>query len=127
MAHRRLFSNGISKESPLGSPATGTNFSSCTLTNVGTNQAGNYSVEVINGHGSVMSSNATLTVVVPPIITTQPMNRTNNVATTATFSVIASSPSLLSYQWQKNGTNLTNGGKDFRRDQQHVDHRQCFG
>ncbi len=96
---------------PLGSPATGTNLSSCTLTNVGTNQAGNYSVDVFNGYGSVTSSNATLTVVVPPIITTQPMNRTNNVATPATFSVVAASASTLSYQWQKNGTNLVNAGK----------------
>ena len=98
-------------ETPLGSPVTGTNCSSHALTNVGTNQAGNYSVNVVNGYGSVTSSNATLTVVVPPIITTQPMNRTNNVATTATFSVVAASASPLSYQWQKNGTNLVNGGE----------------
>jgi hypothetical protein len=96
---------------PLGSPATGTNFSSCTLTNAGTNQAGNYRVQVLNGYGSVTSSNATLTVVVLPIITTQPMNRTNKVATTASFSVVAASASLLSYQWQKNGMNLANGGR----------------
>ena len=43
---------------PLGSPAVGTNFLSCTLTNVGTNQTGNYSVQVFNGYGSVTSSNA---------------------------------------------------------------------
>ena len=43
---------------PVGSPATGTNCSSCTLTNVGANQAGNYSVEVVNGYGSLTSSNA---------------------------------------------------------------------
>jgi uncharacterized repeat protein (TIGR03803 family) len=53
---------------PLGSPATGTSFSSCTLTNVGTNQAGNYSVEVVNGYGSLRSSNALLTVIVVPTL-----------------------------------------------------------
>jgi hypothetical protein len=97
---------------PFGLPAAGTNFSSCTLTNIGSGQAGNYSAEVVNGYGSVMSSNATLTVVnLPPTITTQPANRTNNAGTTATFSVAASSLSPLSYQWLKNGTNLANGGR----------------
>jgi uncharacterized repeat protein (TIGR03803 family) len=95
----------------LGSPATGTNFSSCTLTNVGTNQAGIYSVEVVNGYGSVTSSNATLTVVALPAIATQPADRTNNAGTTATFSVVASNLSPLSYQWRKDGTNLVNAGR----------------
>jgi hypothetical protein len=96
---------------PLGPPATGTNLSSCILTNVGTNQAGNYSVEVVNGYGGLTSSNAALTVVALPAITTQPVSRTNNAATTATFSVVASSLSPLSYQWQKNNTNLVNAGR----------------
>ena len=96
---------------PFGLPAAGTNFSSCTLTNVGGGQAGNYSVEVVNGYGSATSSNATLTVVnLPPTITTQPASRTNNAGTTATFSVVASSLSPLGFQWQKNDTNLANGG-----------------
>ena len=97
--------------SPVGSPTSGTNVSSYTLTNVGTNQAGNYSVQAINGLGNLTSSNAVLTVVVPPTITTQPSSRTNNAASTATFSVVASGVPGLSYQWQMNGTNLANGGK----------------
>jgi hypothetical protein len=97
---------------PFGLPATGINFSSCTLTNVGTNQAGNYSVLVVNDYGSVTSSNAALTVVsLPPIIATQPLSRTNNAGTAATFSVVAFGSLPLNYQWQKNGTNLANGGK----------------
>jgi uncharacterized repeat protein (TIGR03803 family) len=96
---------------PVGSPTTGTNGSSYALSSVGTNQAGNYTVEVFNGYGSVTSSNATLTVLVPPIITTQPMNRTNNASTSATFTVVAANGSSLSYQWQKNGTNLVSGAK----------------
>jgi uncharacterized repeat protein (TIGR03803 family) len=96
--------------SPVGSPTSGTNVSSYTLTNVHTNQSGNYRVQVINGYGSVTSSNATLTVVLPPIITTQPTNCTNNATTTATFSVVASSSLPLNFQWQKNGTNLVDGG-----------------
>ena len=56
---------------PVGSPAPGTNFSSYALTHVGTNQAGNYSVEIFNGHGSLMSSNAVLTVIIPPTLALQ--------------------------------------------------------
>jgi hypothetical protein len=96
--------------SPVGSPTSGTNVSSYTLTNVGTNQAGVYSVQAINGLGNLTSSNATLTVVSPPVITTQPTNQTNKAASTATFSVVASSVSPMSYQWQKNSTNLVNEG-----------------
>jgi uncharacterized repeat protein (TIGR03803 family) len=99
------------KGAPVGSPTAGTNSSFFTLTNVGTNQAGNYNVEVVNAYGSVISPTATLTVVSTPIIITQPLSRTNNAVSTATFSVVASSGSALSYQWQKNGTNLNNGGK----------------
>jgi len=36
------------------------------LTNVGTNQSGNYSVEVFNGSGSLTSSNGVLTVIAQP-------------------------------------------------------------
>jgi len=97
---------------PVGSPTTGTNVSTYTATHVGANQMGNYNVKMVNGYGSLISSNATLTVSnLPPIFTTQPTSCTNNVATAATFSVAATSVSALNYQWQQNGTNLVNGGK----------------
>jgi hypothetical protein len=56
---------------PVGSPTTGTNFSAFTLTHVGTNQAGNYTVEVFNGTGNLTSSNAVLTVIEPPTLALQ--------------------------------------------------------
>lgn len=40
----------------------------------------------------------------PPAITTQPANQSVTVGQPATFSVVASGSSPLSYQWQKNGT-----------------------
>jgi hypothetical protein len=46
----------------------------------------------------------------PPVIVVQPANKTNLVGTTASFSVTASGAVPLSYQWQFNGTNLTDGG-----------------
>ena len=51
----------------------------------------------------------------PPLITSEPVSRTNYVGTTATFSVSAlTATGTLSYQWQANGTtgftNLVDGG-----------------
>ena len=48
---------------------------------------------------------------VPPVITQQPTNMTVNMGGSATFSVVATGTSPLSYQWLKNGFNLINGGK----------------
>jgi hypothetical protein len=94
---------------PVGSPSTGTNSSSYTLTNVRTNQAGNYSVLVVNDYGSVTSSNAVLTVkVFPPIMGLQPSSETLMLGSSASFSVSVSGSPPFSYQWRFNGTNLLN-------------------
>ena len=42
-----------------------------TLTNVGTNQSGNYTVQVFNRSGSLTSSNAVLTVIPQPTLALQ--------------------------------------------------------
>jgi hypothetical protein len=67
-----------------------------------------FSVVVSNSAGSVTSNNATLTVnAIAPSITTQPANATVTVGQTASFSVVASGTAPLSYQWRKNGTNIS--------------------
>jgi len=76
-----------------------------TIPTVGTNCAGNYSVLVSNRAANITSSNAALTVVLSPT------NQTNYASSAATFVLTAASPETLNYQWQKNGTNLSNGGK----------------
>jgi phosphatidylinositol-3-phosphatase len=43
----------------------------------------------------------------PPSITTQPANQRITVGQTATFGVVATGTAPLSYQWQKNGANIT--------------------
>jgi hypothetical protein len=43
----------------------------------------------------------------PPSITTQPANQTVTVGQTATFSVVAAGSTPLSYQWRKNGVNIS--------------------
>ena len=88
---------------PLGQQTNST----LVLSNVQPGQAGAYSVLVSNGGGSTNSFAATLTVyALPPLITTQPANRTNFVGTTAIFSVTASGTSPLNYQWSFNTTNI---------------------
>jgi Ig-like domain-containing protein/immunoglobulin I-set domain protein len=42
-----------------------------------------------------------------PVITTQPVSQTVSVGQTATFVVVASGSAPLSYQWQKNGANIS--------------------
>ena len=66
-----------------------------------------YTVTVSNSVGSVTSSNATLTVNVAPSIGTQPASQTVNEGQTASFSVVASGSGTLTYQWKKNGSNIS--------------------
>jgi hypothetical protein len=90
-----------------GTNVAGATNASFTLTNVQGSQAGNYAVLVTNAFGSVLSSNAVLTVVASsPTIQAQPTNQTVIVNDTATFNVTATGSLPLSYQWNFNGTNL---------------------
>jgi hypothetical protein len=45
-----------------------------------------------------------------PVMATQPSSRTNAAGTTASFSVFSGGTPPLSYQWQREGTNLPSGG-----------------
>ncbi len=90
-----------------GNISGATNFS-LTVSNVTTSDTTNYTVVVSNHCGSVTSSVATLTVIVPPSIIQQPTNQTVVQGDNATFSVTATGTAPLSYQWQLNGTNILN-------------------
>ena len=71
-----------------------------------------FTVVVSNSAGTVTSSGAALTVnaaAVAPAITTQPAALSIAAGATATFSVAATGTGTLSYQWKKNGTNITGG------------------
>ena len=69
-----------------------------------------FTVVVTNSAGTVTSSGATLTVnAAPPAISAQPTAQTITAGQTATFSVTATGTGTLSYQWKKNGTNITGG------------------
>jgi Immunoglobulin domain len=87
-----------------GSTAVGGNSSTLTLANVIDAKAGSYKVVVSNLAGSVTSITVTLTVIHPPVITTQPKDQTVNAGATGTFSVKASGTGMLSYQWYHGAT-----------------------
>ncbi len=93
-----------------GTNLTGATNASLSLTNVQFSQAGNYSVQVTNAFGSVLSSNAVLTVIgLPPAIVTQPTNLIALVGTSPSFVVTATGTSPLAYHWIFNATNYLVG------------------
>ena len=112
------FSVGASGTAPLsyqwrknGLYITGATSSSYTTPATTTADSGStFSVVVTNSAGSATSNNATLTVnaaAVAPSITTQPANQTVTAGQVATFGVSATGTAPMSYQWRKNGTNIT--------------------
>jgi len=76
------------------------------LSNVKTNDAGDYMVVITNPSGSVTSVVATPTVLRPPVITRQPKSLAAAPGGAASFSVSAQGSFPFAYQWQRNGTPL---------------------
>ncbi|HQL79106.1 MAG TPA: immunoglobulin domain-containing protein [Verrucomicrobiota bacterium] len=91
-----------------GTAIPGATLSSYTKSNVQLADAGNYSVVVTNIAGSVTSANALLTVRLR--ITTQPLSQLVSPGSTVNFTVVAAGTAPVTYQWRKNGVNLSNGG-----------------
>jgi len=85
----------------------GTSASYTTPATIASDNNAKFTVTVTNSVSSDTSNAATLTVDVPPSITTQPANRTVNAGQTATFSVAATGTGTLTYQWKKNGAAIT--------------------
>jgi hypothetical protein len=84
--------------------ATGTNY---TIASALASDAGNYDVVVINGvGGSLTSSVATLTVLLPPTISQPPQSRAVIISSNTSFSVTAAGTPTLTYQWRKNSLNI---------------------
>lgn len=85
---------------------TGATSSTLVLSNVQTSNVGSYTVVVSNMDGSVTSGSATLTVIVPPAMITNPLNIVANQGENAAFHVTHTG-SISTYQWQRNGLNIT--------------------
>jgi len=97
-----------------GSPINGATAPLLTLTNVQPSQAGNYTVQVSNSYGSLVSSNAPLAVnSLPPTITSPPAGQTVYQGSAVTFTVTATGSGQLNYQWTFKGTNLAGATNTF--------------
>jgi hypothetical protein len=96
--------------SPSGSGATisGSATSTLTISGVQDGDAGSYTVTVTDNSSAQSVSSATLTVVHPPSIDTQPVDQNKTVGAAANFSVSASGGGL-SYRWFKGASALNNG------------------
>ncbi|MBI5383510.1 MAG: lamin tail domain-containing protein [Verrucomicrobia bacterium] len=70
--------------------------------------AGDYSVVITNIVSSVVSTTATVTVYLRPLILVQPQSQSAFAGSNVTYSIIATSSTTLRYQWHFNGTNLLN-------------------
>jgi hypothetical protein len=77
-----------------------------TLANVQPQDYGAYDVIVLNAAGTAISSNATLSILVPPTITSQPRSQTILAGETATFTVVAVGTGPLTYQWRRNESEI---------------------
>jgi hypothetical protein len=82
-----------------GAPISGATDSAFLKAGVQNTDAGNYSVQVTNAAGTALSSTALLTVLNPPVITTQPLGELVAAGLNVTFSIVASGSAPLSYQW----------------------------
>lgn len=81
--------------------ATGTNYS---ITNAQPTSSGVYSVQVSGLAGVLVSSNAVLSVKLPPLITQNPLSRTVTAGSTVTFAANGTGDAPLSFRWFFNGT-----------------------
>ena len=90
-----------------GTAISGQTGSSYAIAAVAPADAGSYTVDVTNTISTTTSAAAVLTVTVPPTITTQPISQTVLAPATATFTVVATGTPNPTYQWKRNGTNIT--------------------
>ena len=89
-----------------GTNLSGATTATHTVSSATTNDAGNYTAVASNAGGSVTSTVATLTVLVPPGITGQPQSLTVSNGDTASFLVGATGLPPPTYQWKFNGTSV---------------------
>jgi hypothetical protein len=93
-----------------GGTLTGSLTSTLNISSVATGDAGNYTVSITGTCGSPVTSNISVLSVSGTItITSQPTDLAACLGSTGNFDLTASGAGL-TYQWQKNGVNLVDGG-----------------
>jgi len=93
--------NGVDLAS--GPRLTGATTNVLTISNLTAADAGVYRVFVQNAFGRAQSVEATLTVVLPPVIAVQPQNQASGPNGGVAFTVGAAGTQPLAYQWYQNG------------------------
>lgn len=89
-----------------GLPIFGANGTNYSITNAQTANSGLYSVVVSAFTGVLISSNATLVVKLPPVITQNPLSRTVTAGSTVTLFANGTGDAPLSFRWFFNGNAL---------------------
>ncbi len=92
-----------------GADISGAIAASYTINNIAAGDAGTYRCVITNSCGNATTNNATLTVTAATSISAHPYSVSANQGDNVSFTVSASGTSL-TYQWKKDGVNLTNGG-----------------
>ncbi|TCJ16550.1 hypothetical protein EPD60_07340 [Flaviaesturariibacter flavus] len=90
-----------------GNNITGATSASYSIAAASAGDAGTYTVVVTGACGSVTSANAVLTLNATTSITTQPVAVSTCNGTSASFTVAAAGSGTLTYQWRKDGSNIT--------------------
>ncbi|KPK80046.1 MAG: hypothetical protein AMS27_17420, partial [Bacteroides sp. SM23_62_1] len=80
------------------------------VNSVGPADVGVYKCNITNTCGTLSTNSVNLTIYNPTIITTQPVSKSICVGKSVSFTVVASGANL-TYQWEKDGIPLVNGGK----------------
>jgi GH25 family lysozyme M1 (1,4-beta-N-acetylmuramidase) len=89
---------------------SGATTTALTVSSADSNDVASYRCVVTDSNGSATSNAAALTLKTATAITQQPTNQSVGTGGTATFTVAATGDGTLGYQWQKGGTNLSDGG-----------------
>jgi hypothetical protein len=93
-----------------GGHYSGTSTATLTVSSCDVVDVASYRCVVSNSWGSVDSNAVSLTLKVATAITQQPQSQAISVGGTAILTISATGGGTLGYQWQKNGSNVTDGG-----------------
>jgi uncharacterized delta-60 repeat protein len=86
-----------------GGVVSGATTANLVINGVPASAAGGYTVDATNPFGTVTSEVAVLTVKVPPTLTARPRSQLVTVGQPVAFSVTATDPGTITYQWKRNG------------------------
>ena len=108
---QKYFQNGPTNDLTFQWQFDGTNIAgatnaSLTLIDLQSAEAGAYSVTISNSVAAITSSNAILTTLSPPVITSFPSNQAVVAGAPVTFSAAVTGTAPLTYQWQFDGANI---------------------